>query len=693
MSTAALLPGVDLKQEGGSPLSAHQQAQLQAALALDVQLRRKLEDAARTGQLSRITALDIRAEDLPLGQFDPAEARLRLPALLFDSPTGLRGVLRVQSAVIRFSASRYAARSKADGGDVSLPVSIEMVTNLQQALNGSAALVRLTIDAATTSASNARRAPMLLEAFGTTHPGRRSGGSYFTSSRSVNLPAIKLHGISHIDDNIFVLGHEVQHALNSPATTKAFQQFMKQIETTSRSPTEVHDYTEAIRSYLASKRFDESSAQISGWNAFVSRQSNRTPSEIYTDLSIGRVRAAERMLDFVEVSGEAELATPRPNLKFNPDNTLSMSPENVAAMGRNYFDRPGLGSGVKDEDRPVQIGESGQSDYANYYGTFAIEKIVTAEREHAQRHPQAEHRLTLDMARLGLDERMMEMEGIDLSINPATPQPYYDSSQTPPRRGLFHHTQDDSVAPEFDHDHVPTTGQADMRQSGHPAHARYTAALEVIHQMESRHGIERGAHSEKLAAALLVEAERVGHTLMNATLAADGSVHGVLEHGARRDPQCRVATDHALSLSVEAHTAQWCAVVDGRGTGAMQRNRDDPVPALSIQQWAPLDREMFDRIRSDTPAVFPDSTVAAAMLAAKQNGIPDAAHIAGIHLDENRLMVQGTTPGFRAMVDMGQPLPLGQDTSDQLKALHQQSMQDQQEEMQRHAQAAVARQR
>lgn len=693
MSRTIRLRGVDLKREGGIALSAHEQAPLDAALAMDGQLVRRLEQAATAGALSRITGLDVRAEDMPLGQFDPTKQELKLPVRLFDSPAGLRAVLRVQSAVMRFSASTYALRNGDDGGYVVSPVSPEMVDNLQQALNASPKLVALAMDAATTPVSNAKRAPMLLEEFGTTHPGRKSGGSYVKSSRSVNLPAIKLIETGHMDDNVFVLGHEVQHALNSPATTCAFQHFIKEIETVSRSTPVVHDYTDAILSFLASERWDESSAHISGWNALIRRQGNESLSEIHAQLRERDVQAADRMLDFVERDSQTKGVTPQPNLKFNPDNTLSMSPENVAAMGRNYFDRPGLGSGVKDEDRPVQIGESGQSDYANYYGTFAIEKIVTAEREHARRHPQAEHRLTLDMARLGLDERMMEIEGIDLSINPATPQPYYDSSQTPPRRGLFHHTQDDSVAPEFDHDHVPTTGQADMRQSGHPAHARYTAALEVIHQMESRHGIERGAHSEKLAAALLVEAERVGHTLMNATLAADGTVHGVLEHGARRDPQCRVATDHALSLSVEAHTAQWCAVVDGRSTGAMQRNRDDPVPALSIQQWAPLDREMFDRIRSDTPAVFPDSTVAAAMLAAKQNGIPDAAHIAGIHLDENRLMVQGTTPGFRAMVDMGQPLPLGQDTSDQLKALHQQSMQDQQEEMQRHAQAAVARQR
>jgi hypothetical protein len=109
------------------------------------------------------------------------------------------------------------------------------------------------------------------------------------------------------------------------------------------------------------------------------------------------------------------------------------------------------------------------ADYANYYGTDAIEAIIAAERRHAKQHPGVEHKLTLDMTRLGLSEVMLELEGIDianLENVPARRHPYYDSSQNPPKMGHFDHTQDGSVNPAHDHQYVPVERRDDLRGLG-----------------------------------------------------------------------------------------------------------------------------------------------------------------------------------------------------------------------------------
>jgi hypothetical protein len=76
----------------------------------------------------------------------------------------------------------------------------------------------------------------------------------------------------------------------------------------------------------------------------------------------------------------------------------------------------------------------------------------------------------------------MEQEGINIRTNPATPQTYYDSSQTPPVQSTFHHTQDGTVNPAHNHTHVPVVPSLGGGQSRAPGTDQDVPAVEPPRQ-------------------------------------------------------------------------------------------------------------------------------------------------------------------------------------------------------------------
>src|SRR3546814_4329653 len=86
-------------------------------------------------------------------------------------------------------------------------------------------------------------------------------------------------------------------------------------------------------------------------------------------------------------------------------------------MGRHYFDRPPP-TYAQPGQRPVGLGEHRDlagnprptADYANYYGTWAWERIFAAEDQAGVRHQGAAPRVVADMAGLGLKEDLRSEE-------------------------------------------------------------------------------------------------------------------------------------------------------------------------------------------------------------------------------------------------------------------------------------------
>lgn len=71
---------------------------------------------------------------------------------------------------------------------------------------------------------------------------------------------------------------------------------------------------------------------------------------------------------------------------------------------------------------------------------------------------------------------------------------------------------------------------------------------------------------------------------------------------------------------------------------------------------------MLAKIRGKVSSDIPDETVAAAMLAAKRNGIRDAESIGSVGVANDRLWVGAYTPGFHTGVSVAEPIPPMQDT-------------------------------
>ena len=251
----------------------------------------------------------------------------------------------------------------------------------------------------------------LLLGFKLVDPGTNATAEFDPVAGEIRLP----YDLTTTGTTVFALGHETQHALNSITTLSAtdrFKTIAKQTATRSR------DYTTAIHDLIITSRWDEASATIAGWNALVGYLHESGES-----LDLDEVIAAGDWMaaDFVEdVDGTRTIDG---GLTPNDDLSLDLSADNIEAMGRRFFDKP-----AKD----VGLGARGTSDYANYYGAWAVSYAAL---QHDRSNPGKPMRVDLD--RLGLDRKLLEENGLHLGV---WQQPYVDGSTHPPTHGILHHT-------------------------------------------------------------------------------------------------------------------------------------------------------------------------------------------------------------------------------------------------------------
>lgn len=78
------------------------------------------------------------------------------------------------------------------------------------------------------------------------------------------------------------------------------------------------------------------------------------------------------------------------------------------------------------------------------------------------------------------------------------------------------------------------------------------------------------------------------------------------------------------------------------------------------------DHELHNAIRSRLPSMVSDAAAANVTLHAKQSGIDSADKLHSVTVQDGKAFVMGTTPGYRAAVDMSQPVPPVEETSAKL---------------------------
>lgn len=214
---------------------------------------------------------------------------------------------------------------------------------------------------------------------------------------------------------------------------------------------------------------------------------------------------------------------------------------------------------------------------------------------------------------------------------------------------------------------------ADLHDPAHPGHREFARILSEVHRAETARGIASGPHSERVAAALLLEALRNGHAITNVEIGAQGTVVG-LDRGPIDAPVRKVSIDaaQALSLSMEHYAAQWAHLRSPHFANRSAPAERTPEQAHALAQLPPQDRAMFALIREAVPAHLTDDVVAHAMLQAKRDGMTGAPSIERVVMVGDTLWIAGTTPGFRAAVDLSAPPPDLSDTLQNNQAFNQQ---------------------
>lgn len=450
-------------------------------------------------------------------------------------------------------------------------VTQDQVNNLQAVINASPRLIDQINDAV--AQGHLRQIVPLTN--------RNAGGEYDGLSKEMRLPLARLSTtppsgspVYSAGEVAFVLGHELQHGFNHAATQQAYRDFRHDANLKAQEANMPRDYSAVVKTLIAANRRDEAGAEIAGWNAVVSMVKNTQPNPTLADIYNAQ---PSRLHNFIDRSQTIPpVYTLKSNLSLNPDRTLSPTSANIEAMGQNYFDKA---------PKNTNLGHHGNSDYANYYGAWAIGAVARHERHHNPPQPGlATPQMSLNLAQLGLSEQLLEQNGIHLGNN-TQPIAYFDSSTRPPVHGLFQHTINS-------HRHVsPLSAQAFEAEEAaraqangvaphahgpdhpdHPDHAMLEQIRAGVRAIDDRHGRRYDDVSERISRGLLVACK--DHRDRSPDCATPISQTGL------------GCVDHVLLATDASHMI----AVEGR-LGDLAYNR----AAVNIEQTVATPVELWDR--------------------------------------------------------------------------------------------------
>ena len=251
-----------------------------------------------------------------------------------------------------------------------------------------------------------------------------AGASYNAEEKRISIHLRMLQSQDRQKSFVFQLGHEIQHGFfyYEHGHKETENRVLAEIDKTAESDAKRKDYTRPMKTLQDAERNDEALAMIAGWNAVVGYEQRRQGK---TKLSLQEVVGdgfgyEQYFLDETALGNKKII--PTKGLKFNPDMTVSDSQKEILA--RTYYDQ---------SPEEARLGPHGESDYRNSYAARVIGYIV---RKHYAHDPKAE--LVIDMKELGLDERLIERNGLNLGAENRR-EPYYDKRH-PKTPQYFDHT-------------------------------------------------------------------------------------------------------------------------------------------------------------------------------------------------------------------------------------------------------------
>ena len=276
-----------------------------------------------------------------------------------------------------------------------------------------------------------------------------AGASYNAEETRISINLSQLKKLTKQKSLIFQLGHEIQHGFfyYEQGHKETENRVLAEINTIAESDAKRKDYTKPMKMLQDAERNDEALAMIAGWNAVVSYEKKQQGK---TNLSLQEVIGdgfgyEQYFLDETALGNKKII--PTKGLKFNPDMTVSDSQKEILA--HTYYDQ---------SPEEARLGPHGESDYRNSYATRVIGYIV---RKHYAHDPKAN--LVIDMKGLGLDERLIERNGLNLGAENRR-EAYYDKSH-PKTPQYFDHT----INGDNQFEHVPITNpKSETEEQNYP---------------------------------------------------------------------------------------------------------------------------------------------------------------------------------------------------------------------------------
>ena len=251
-----------------------------------------------------------------------------------------------------------------------------------------------------------------------------AGASYNAEEKRISIHLRMLQSQDRQKSFVFQLGHEIQHGFfyYEHGHKETEKRVLAEIDKIAESDVKRKDYTRPMKTLQDAERNDEALAMIAGWNAVVSyEQKQQGKTKLNLQEIVGDGFGYEQYFLDETALGNKKIVPTR-GLKFNPDMTVSDSQKEILA--RTYYDQP---------PEKARLGPHGESDYRNSYAARVIGYIV---RKHYAHDPKAE--LVIDMKGLGLDEYLIERNGLDLGAENRR-EPYYDKRH-PKTPQYFDHT-------------------------------------------------------------------------------------------------------------------------------------------------------------------------------------------------------------------------------------------------------------
>lgn len=283
----------------------------------------------------------------------------------------------------------------------------------------------------------------------TVNQNSHAGASYSSEKKQISINLLKLETSAEQKSLIFQLGHEIQHGFfyYEQGHKETENRVLAEIDKIAESDAKRKDYTRPAKTLQDAERNDEALAMIAGWNAVVSyEQKQQGKTKLSLQEIVGDGFGYEQyFLD--ETALRNKKIIPTKGLKFNPDMTVSDSQKEILA--HTYYDQ---------SPEEARLGPHGESDYRNSYATRVIGYIV---RKHYAHDPKAN--LVIDMKGLGLDERLIERNGLNLGAENRR-EAYYDKSH-PKTPQYFDHT----INGDNQFEHVPITNpKSETEEQNYP---------------------------------------------------------------------------------------------------------------------------------------------------------------------------------------------------------------------------------